>query len=122
MADDGMGDLTTAVLVEIRDELKSHRGYFEGQGRTLRRHTEVLEHHSTLLAQHGTVLAQHSERFERQERRLDALERTAREQAVTLRHILRAVEQGFANRDERSDDHERRLRKLEDRDQAEDQR
>ena len=101
MSDDKVHDLTTSILVEIRDELRGHRGI-------LKEHSAILKEHSAILQEHSTILQEHGHR-------LGHLEQAFADQGITLKQILRAIERGTEIRDKQVADHEVRIAKIEDR-------
>ncbi len=94
-------DLTTRVLVEIRDELRGH--------------TRILDEHTRLLTDHDVQLREHGGRIGGVESAVARLAGSVEQQGVTLRQILRAVEAGNERRDAGFQDHERRIVRLESR-------
>lgn len=91
-----MSDLTTKVLLEIRD----------GQNRLREEHGELLREHGELLREHGETLRGHGGR-------LDALEQHARSNGAVLRQILGAVDYGNKQRDVKVGDLENRVTRIE---------
>ncbi len=87
-----MSDLTTKVLVEIRDELRTH-------GDELKAHGERLDNLENTVAQHGTLLEQ--------------LVQQGAANGLTLRQLLGAVEYGNNQRDVRVGDIEARVTRIE---------
>ena len=102
-----MSDLTTKILVEIRDEIKTiglEHGErldtmdrrLEQQGKTLTQHSITLEQHSKTLAQHSRTLTQHGNANEDLGQ---TMERQGSANGLVLKQILRAVEYGNKQRD-----------------------
>ena len=87
-------DLTTRVLVEIREELKGHRAEFVEIREELKGHrAEFVEIRDELKGHRAQFVGL----------------------GATLSQILRAVEHGNTQRDERVLDHEARISRLEER-------
>jgi hypothetical protein len=96
------GDLTSRVLEAIREELRGH--------------TAILKDHTAILTQHTRILERHTQQFDVMNERILAVETTMQElaeQMVMLVHAVRTTVVGRVGQDERIEDHERRLAKLE---------
>ena len=108
----GPADLTTRVLVEIREELKGHRAEFVEIREELKGHraefveirAELKGHRAEFVEIRGELRSQRAEHGTQ----LAGL-------GATLHQILRAVEHGNTQRDERVLDHEARISRLEER-------
>ena len=61
-------ELTTKILISIRDELRAirteHGAKLDEHTRILGEHTRILGEHTDLLAEHGRKLDEHSQRLE----------------------------------------------------------
>ena len=98
-----MSDLTTKVLVEIRDEIKNVRD----EVKNLRgEHGEILRGHGAILREHGAILREHGQR-------LGAVEQQGADNGKVLRQILGAVEYGNKQRDVQVGDLENRVTRIE---------
>jgi len=86
---DEMSDLTTKVLVEIRDEIKN----VKAEVRNLRN-------------EHGEILREHGDR-------LEAVDHQGTKNGIILRQILGAVEYGNKQRDVQVGDLENRVARIE---------
>ena len=108
---EGPGDLTTRVLVEIRDEIRTMR---EEHGALLRDHGEQLRDHGEQLRDHGEQLRDHGELLRDHSRQLGELRLGQERMGVNVSQILQALESGASRRDDRVVDLERRVDRLED--------
>ena len=113
------GDLTTRVLVEIRDELKGHRSEFVEIRDELKGHrAEFVEIRDELKGHRAEFVEIRDElKSQRVEHgaQLADIRAELRGQGATLNQMLLAMEHGNAQRDERVSDLETRVTRLEDR-------
>ena len=98
-----MSDLTTKILVNIRDEITNVKDEVKNVKDEVK---DLKDEVKNLRSEHGEILREHGQR-------LDAVERQGTNNGMILKQILGAVEYGNKQRDMQVGDLEGRVSRIE---------
>lgn len=120
MATNPPGDGTMRILIEIRDHLRKHDERFDAVDQrfdAVDQRFGAIDQRFDAVDERSDAVDQRFDRIEAhlcaQDERLDEHGEQLSFLGVTLSQVLRAVRHGNALRDERVEDHERRIKTLE---------